>query len=182
MKLLSEQKALERLSALKLNFQSEIANSFEHRAKSCLTCETQGACCLDAHFVNVHISRLEAVAITKAIREMPLEKRDEIYERIDTTITRYGLASGADSFAKTYACPMFEKGVGCLIHNIGKPVPCITHACYENAHDLPPDELQSEQEVRIDRLNSQTYGKPQPLLSLPVALSLERKISYLHHK
>lgn len=175
MKLLSEQKALERLAKIKADFKTEIANSYEHRAKSCLTCETQGACCLDAHFVNVHISRLEAVAITRAIQDLPTEKQDTIYERIEAGIETYDLSSGDESFNKTYACPMFEKGVGCIIHNTGKPVPCITHACYENADDLPPDELQHRQEAIIDDLNHRTYGKPQPDLPLPVALVRYRR-------
>lgn len=175
MKFLSEQKALERLAKLKADFKTEIASTYEHRAKSCLTCETQGACCLDAHFVNVHISRLEAVAITGAIRNLPNEKQDPIYARIEAAIKTYDLVSEDDSFSKTYACPMFEKGVGCVIHNIGKPVPCITHACYENASDLPPDELQHRQEAIIDDLNLRTYGRPQPDLPLPVALVRYRR-------
>ncbi len=175
MKLLSEQNALERLARLKADFKTEIADNYEHRAKSCLTCETQGACCLDAHFVNVHISRLEAVAITGAIQELPRETQIPIYARIEAAIETYDLTSGDDSFTKTYACPMFEKGAGCIIHNSGKPVPCITHACYENASDLPPDELQLRQEAIIDDLNLKTYGKPQHELPLPVALLRYRR-------
>jgi len=179
MKLLSEQKALERLAKIKADFKTEIASTYEHRAKSCLTCETQGACCLDAHFVNVHISRLEAVAITGAIQDLPKEEQETIYARIEAAIETYdlnsGTTSGEDNFSRTYACPMFEKGVGCTIHNIGKPVPCITHACYENANDLPPDELQHRQESIIDDLNLRTYGKPQLDLPLPVALIRYRR-------
>ncbi len=175
MKFLSQQKALERLAGLKTEFKEEIARTFEHRAKSCLTCETQGDCCLDAHFVNVHISRLEAVAINNALNDLSADERGPIYARIRESIEHYGLESGDSEFSKTYACPMFEKGVGCIIHNIGKPVPCIAHACYENHKDLPPDELQHRQEQLIDDLNFRTFGRPQPDLPLPVALARYRR-------
>lgn len=82
MKILSEQKALDRLGRLKSDFKSEIAANFEHRAKSCITCETQGDYCPDAHFVNVHISRLALNGWGDTLPKLP------------------------------YACPLFEKGTG----------------------------------------------------------------------
>ena len=148
----------------------EISENYEHRAKSCLTCETQGSCCLDAHFVNVHISKLEAVKIRKSLSRLPLRKQQEINARIDESIEKYSLTTEGDTFAQTYACPLFEKGIGCLVHRTGKPVPCIMHACYERADDLPPDELQMRAEEQIEILNSRTYGKSRPLLPLPLAL------------
>ena len=175
MKLLSQQKALAKLQKLKADFRSEISKTYEDRAKSCLTCETQGACCLDAHFVNVHISRLESLAIRQALNELPDASRIKIYERIDATIKKYDLGDTDDTYLQTYSCPLFEKGVGCLVHNTGKPLPCITHACYENAADLPPDELLSEQERRVDALDTQTYGRPQPWMPLPLAIRRPRQ-------
>jgi len=170
MKLLSETKALEKLKALTTDFRSAISQRFEHKAKSCLTCDVKGSCCLDAHFVNVHISRLEAVTIGKALDALPAEKRTQIYERIEASIKKYCLTDSGDTYAQTFACPLFETGVGCLVHQTGKPVACITHACYENAADLPPDELQAAQEERIDELNTRTYGRLQQWLPLPLAL------------
>jgi len=174
LKLLSEQKAIARLKELTTDFKNRIAEGYEQAAKSCLTCETQGACCLDAHFVNVHISRLEAAAIKQELQKLSTEKQLDVYRRIEDAIEKYGLSREGDTYAQTFACPLFEKGTGCLVHRVGKPVPCITHACYENAADLPPDGLQSEQEKRIDDLNTQTYGRQQQWLPLPVALSRSR--------
>ena len=37
-------------------------------------CPTKGACCLDAHFVNVHISKLEAAAIVKTLENLDEDK------------------------------------------------------------------------------------------------------------
>ena len=170
MKTISEKRALDRLKTVKADFTALIKTNYEHRAKSCLTCQTQGACCLDAHFVNVHISRLEAVAIRNALDKLSSNAKDTVYRRIEETIGKYGLSTDGDTFAQTYACPLFEKGIGCLVHGIGKPIPCIQHACYENAADLPPDELATEQEILIDDLNCRTYGCRRPLLPLPVAL------------
>src|SRR5580765_8502857 len=144
LKLLSEQKALARLQKLKTDFKDRISEGYGHRAKDCLTCETRGACCLDAHFVNVHISRLEAAAIRQAIEALPEGVRHAVADRVEHTIEKYELSTEGDTYAKTFACPLFEKGIGCLVHKTGKPLPCITHACYENKADLPPDELLTE--------------------------------------
>ena len=174
MKPISQTKALARLKTLKDDFKSHISDTFEHRAKSCLTCETKGACCLDAHFVNVHISRLEATAIKQTIEKFPADRQSNIYARIDEAIEKYSLTSDGDTFAQTFACPLFEKGVGCVVHNEGKPLACITHACYENEKDLPPEHLQAEQEDLVDNLNTRTYGRPQPWLPLPLAICSTR--------
>jgi hypothetical protein len=170
MKFLSEQKALERLNSIISDLRYEISDKYEQRAKSCLTCKTQGACCLDAHFVNVHISRLEAVAIKRALGKLPHAKQVEVNERVDQAIEKYSLTADGDTFSRAFACPLFEKGVGCLVHKEAKPVPCIIHACYENAEDLPPNELHTRAESEIDRLNARTYGVSRPLLPLPIAL------------
>src|SRR5436190_7651102 len=138
MRILSQQKALEQLDMVISDLRSEISNNYEHRAKSCLTCETQGACCLDAHFVNVHISRLEAVSIQKTLSQLPQQKLDKVNARIDAAIERYSLTAEGDTYTQTYACPLFEPATGCLVHNAGKPVPCIMHACYEQQSDLQP--------------------------------------------
>lgn len=167
-KVLSEKSALERLDKLKIKYRQEISDNYEAKAKDCLTCETQGACCLDAHFVNVHITKLEAVAMRKVLSELDESKQLEINQRISETIEKYNLKESGDTFTQTFACPLFEKGTGCLVHSV-KPVPCIQHACYERREDLPPDELQNEAESKIERLNQQTYSNSK-WLSLPVCL------------
>jgi hypothetical protein len=174
MKPLSEKQALLKLRNLKNDFRSFVSENYEHRAKDCATCDVQGACCLDAHFVNVHITRLEAVLIRDELDRLAPVKQNEIAGRIAETIEKYDLSGDGDTFQKTFACPLFEKGVGCLVHAV-KPVPCIAHACYERRADLPPDALQAEAEQKIERLNEQTYKKRANWLPLPVFLqSIER--------
>ena len=168
MRLLSETNALEKLLTLKTRFAGFIRDNFEHRAKDCSTCETKGACCLDAHFVNVHITRLEAMAIRNVIDELP--ERNEVYDRIDRVISQYDLSTEQDTFAQTYACPLFDRKVGCLVHNKAKPLPCVSHACYENKKDLPPDDLLVEQQANVEKLNELTYRKPARWLPLPLAV------------
>ena len=170
MKPLSEKQALVKLQNIKNIFRGFIKRNYEHRAKDCNTCETQGACCLDAHFVNVHVTRLEAVLIRHELEKISPEKQREIYERMSETIEKYELTTEGDTFQKTYACPLFEKGTGCLVHAV-KPLPCIAHACYERKADLPPDELEAEAESKIEKLNEQTYKKLPRWLPLPVYLS-----------
>lgn len=169
MKPVSETRALDGLFKIKADLRSEISG-YESRAKSCETCETPGVCCLDAHFVNVHISRLEAVAVSNALAALPATLQRKVELRIGAAIENYGLSSEGDTFAQKFACPLFEKGIGCLVHATAKPAACIVHACYENADDLPPDELLSAAENRIDALNTRVYGKPQTWLPLPVAI------------
>ncbi len=171
MRPISERKSLERLDKIVADLRSHISNTYEHRAKSCSTCETPGACCLDAHFVNVRISRLEAVAINKFIDAQPGKRADEIRRRIDRTIIDFDLTLDAEHENK-FACPLFEKGIGCLVHDVAKPIPCIVHACYESAADLPPSATTETAELAINRLNTQTYRRPQPQLPIPLAIKL----------
>ncbi len=168
MKTLSEKQALIKLRGLKNDFRNEVSN-YEHRAKDCGTCETKGACCLDAHFVNVHITKLEAVLINEELAKLSLEKQKKVYNRITETIEKYNLSNEGDTFSQTFACPLFEQNVGCLIHEV-KPIPCIQHACYGRAEDLPPDELQSQAEQKIERLNEQTYKQFPNWLPLPIQI------------
>src|SRR5258708_35732921 len=123
MKMLSEKRELESLRTIREGFREQIQTNYEPRAKNCGTCETQGACCLDAHFVNIRISRLEAAAIREVIERLPEETRSGIFDRVENTITNYGLGSGSK---EKFACPLFEKGTGCLVH-AAKPLPCIQH-------------------------------------------------------
>ena len=171
MKMLAETKALEKLRKLKTEYQTRIRENYEHRAEDCAVCPTQGACCIDAHFVNVHITRLEAVAIRQTLQKLDEDHQKKIYERVEKTIEKYDLKADGDTFSKTFACPLFEKGTGCLVHKEAKPAPCIQHACYERREDLPPDELETETEKKIERLNERTYKNSANWLPLPVWIS-----------
>ncbi len=174
MKRLTEPKALDDLKNIKTAYREFIKINYEHNAKSCLTCETQGACCLDAHFVNVHITKLEAVAIKETLAKLSEEKQREIYRRARETVEKYDLKTSGDTFAQTFACPLFEKGIGCLVHENGKPAPCISHACYENKADLPPEQFQAQTEQRIERLNKRTYGNAWSWLPLPLWFGVDK--------
>jgi len=169
MRILSEKQALAGLSVIRDSVTATIRQEYEHKAAPCATCATPGACCLDAHFVNVRISRLEAVAINGLIEALPMERSAAIRERIDQTIAKYELTADADHDNK-FACPLFEKGTGCLVHDVAKPIPCIVHACYESAADLPPSAITEMAELAIDRLNTQTYGRAKPQMPIPLAL------------
>jgi len=172
MKMLTETKALNSLRMLKINYQNLIRANYESKAENCETCPVQGACCLDAHFVNVHITRLEAVAVRDTLGKLDEKKQREIYRRAAETIEKYDLKTDGDTFLKTFACPLFEKGIGCLVHREAKPAPCISHACYKNQADLPPDFLQEQTEKCIENFNKRTYRNSWSWLPLPVWLNL----------
>jgi hypothetical protein len=175
MRKLTEAEALARLKQGKAAFQTYIKFNFEYRAMDCRVCPTPGVCCTDAHFVNVHITRLEAVAIRETLERTPrltVEERRAVYQRAREAVGRYGLSAAGDTFAQTFACPLFVKGTGCLVHQRAKPAPCVQHACYEDWSDVPPQDLQWREEHRIEQLNAEVYGTAWEWLPLPVWLTL----------
>ena len=169
MKRISETNAIKKLAAIREEFRGAVA-VYEQRAESCVTCTTQGACCVDAHFVNVRVTRLETQAMRRAIDDLPLALQAKVADRITNTIETYKLDEALDTTTATYACPLFEKGIGCLVHETAKPLPCIAHACYNREADLPPDDLLDLAEEKVERLHRQTYGPSTEILSIPIAL------------
>jgi hypothetical protein len=165
-KVLGQTRGLETLDRVRNEFRSAIG-VYEQRAKSCASCTTPGACCLDEHFVNVRVSRLEAVAIRNALDELPDAKRYEIYRKVGAAIDKYELTADSD---RAYACPLSDRSAGCLVHGNAKPLPCIQHACYERKEDLPPDGLLDDAELAVERLNRKVFGKSTALLPLPIAI------------
>src|ERR1700754_4232732 len=175
MRRLSEREALAHLQRSKAAFQTHVKLNFEHRALDCRACPTPGVCCTDAHFVNVHVTRLEAVAVRETIARTPrLNAREKraVYERAREAVERYGLTVACDTFAQTYSCPLFVKDVGCLVHRRAKPAPCIQHACYEDWADVPTPASQWREERRVEQLNTEVYGAAWAWLPLPVWLTL----------
>lgn len=172
---LSEPKALAQLQRLKSAYQQHMKQHYESSALDCKSCPTQGACCTDAHFVNVQITRLEAVAIKETLRRTPRldeEQRQAVYERARNAVDRYGLRSSVETLKQTYACPLYDRAAGCLVHQRAKPAACIQHACYENWEDLPPDGLQKRTEHRVEQLNQSVYGDDWSWLPIPMWLEL----------
>ena len=175
MRTLSEPGALARLQRLKAAYQTHVKLNFEPAARDCRTCPTAGVCCTDAHFVNVHVTRLEAVALRETIRRTPRlteEERRAVYARAREAVARYGLRAAGDTYAQTFSCPLYVPRVGCLVHRRAKPAPCIQHACYDSWEDVPPVGLQWRTESRVERLNEQVYGAEWAWLPLPLWLTL----------
>jgi hypothetical protein len=117
--------------------------------------------------VNVRITRLEAVAVKNALEEFSAERRVAVFLKVVETIDKFHLSEAND---KTYACPLYDKALGCLVHETAKPLPCIHHACYEKKEDLPPDDLLNVAEIAVEPLNTKVYGRLQTLLPLPIAI------------
>lgn len=164
--MISKQEALAELRRVKDSYRKFIRDNFELTAADCGSCPTFGVCCTDAHFVNVHITRLETVAIKEVLERLP--EKEKVYQRISETIEKYDLKTDGDTFKQTFACPLFEPKVGCLVHATAKPAPCIQHACYERQEDLPPHCLQQNAERKIEKLNQEVYGDDWRWLPLPL--------------
>jgi hypothetical protein len=170
-----EREALAQLQRVKTSYQRFIKVNYEGRAEDCRTCPVRGVCCTDAHFVNVHITRLEAVAIRDTLERTPRldhEARRAVYRRARQAVERYDLRSSGDTFRQTYACPLYEPSLGCLVHRRAKPAPCIQHACYEDWEDVPPVSLQQRTEHRVEQLNTEVYGSAWAWLPTPLWLCL----------
>ena len=175
MQQLSEAAALTRLQREKRAYQSHIKLTYEPAARDCRACPTPGVCCTDAHFVNVHITRLEAVAIRATLARTPRlddTARRAVYNRARAVVQHYNLSAAGDTYAQTYSCPLFAPGVGCLVHARAKPAPCIQHACYDSWADVPPTSLQWRAERRVEQLNEQVYGPAWAWLPTPLWLTL----------
>jgi len=169
MKPVSEKTAVQALETIRKDLRQKVS-SYETRAKDCGTCEVQGFCCTDSHFVNVHISRLEAMAMLSALEEVSTELADRVRERNSAQVRKLRAVPANDTFSARYSCPLFEPGIGCLVHETAKPLPCIHHACYENAGDLPPDELLEHAEQKVSRINARLFGNAWNWQPIPVWL------------
>ena len=175
MRKLTEAEGLARLQRGKAAFQSHLKLNYERAARDCRVCPTPGVCCTDAHFVNVHITRLEAVAMRVTLERTPRltdEARRAVYARARRAVARYHLNASGETYAQTYSCPLFEPGTGCLVHRRAKPAPCIQHACYDNWEDVPPILLQWRAERRVEQLNREVYGAAWAWLPVPLWLTL----------
>ncbi|HZH34209.1 MAG TPA: hypothetical protein VEX64_05175 [Pyrinomonadaceae bacterium] len=168
---MNQSESLSELARIKTAYQNFIRDNFEFAAEDCQTCPTQGVCCTDAHFVNVHITRLEAAAILETLENLSEDEKQAVYLRAAEAIEKYDLKARGDTFAQTFTCPLFVPKIGCLVHGEAKPVPCIQHACYENKEDLPPQCLQDRAEQRIEKLNKEAYGDDWQWLPLPLWLA-----------
>lgn len=169
-----EQEALRELRRVKDAYRRFIRDNFEFAAKDCGACATFGACCVDAHFVNVHITKLEAAAIFQTLQNKLGEaERETVFARVAETIEKYDLSGEGDTFAQTFACPLFDKNAGCLVHGEAKPAACISHACYENKADLPPACLQDNATRKIEKLNWEVYKQECVWKPLPIVVAGE---------
>ncbi|MBI4851476.1 MAG: hypothetical protein HY819_06760 [Acidobacteria bacterium] len=155
----SETKALVQLRRVKQGFSNYISQNYAAKAKDCRTCTI--VCCQDSDFVNVNITRLEALAIWHTLKNSSRvnpEKFQEIIKRTRKAITKYNLKATGDTFSQTYSCPLFEEGIGCLVHWKAKPAPCIQHGCYEDWHDLPDTKEFAQVEHKVETLNKRVYN------------------------
>lgn len=168
---LKESQALVKLREIKQAFARYIGRTFGHLAADCSVCQTP--CCADAQFVNVNITRLEARAMLQTLRASPKHgpsKVEHVLQRARQAIQQYQLSETGDTFEKTYACPLYEKGIGCLAHWKAKPAPCIQHGCYERWQDIPETVTLYRVERHVRKLNEQVYQGPSEFMTIPVWL------------
>jgi hypothetical protein len=172
MRKISEAQALVQLRRRKQQFAAYIAQNYGEKALDCRQCST--ICCANDKFVNVNITRLEAIAIWRTLKNSPRitpQLFEKILTRVTAAIEQYRLSPYGDTFLQTYACPLFEKGIGCLVHWKAKPGPCIQHGCYQDWQDLPDTEAFSRVEQKVEKLNKTVYHQDWQYATIPVWLS-----------
>lgn len=175
MKTYGRKTALKKLAELKQRFRHLISGRYEVNAKDCFTCGQRGSCCLDRHFVNVQITRLEAEAIVEALEELDGEVREAVLRRNGAEMQELRAEGMTNDRPTTYSCPLFSVKEGCLVHRTAKPLPCIHHACYGKKEDLPPYGLLAEREKSVERLNTRAYGNAWNWLPIPVWIEMKTK-------
>ncbi len=169
---MSKREALVRLRRMKQAFSRYIGKNFGHLAADCAVCPTP--CCADAQFVNINITQIEAEAMIETLRESPRHGEDKLREvvaRAEAAIAHFGLTETGDTFEKTYACPLYERGVGCLVHWKAKPAPCIQHGCYEHWEDLPETGTMHRIEAQVEQLDEAVHERPARWMTIPVWLT-----------
>jgi Fe-S-cluster containining protein len=173
MKFLSETSGLRIIEEARRDLRIAVS-THEVMAKDCQTCETRGLCCTDTHFVNVRISPLETKAIINHIEGLSDRLKTRIRMRLAESLENFEEQTPTDAESVFYSCPLFDKDVGCSVHEV-KPGACIHHACYENKSDLPPAMILDEYEEVVELANKRVYGKDQT--SVPIPLAIGRKWS-----
>ncbi|HZS47555.1 MAG TPA: hypothetical protein VFC63_20960 [Blastocatellia bacterium] len=169
MRKINESEALARLKRIKDNFRAYIGRHSQN-AIDCSTCSMP--CCQDSKFVNVNITRLEATAILRTLQQSPRISKQKFYQIItkaEQTVVRHRLDAVGDTFKQTYSCPLFEKGVGCLVHYKAKPAPCIQFGCYEDWQDIPDMTEFHRVQRRVERLH-EAIGEEPIYQTIPVWL------------
>jgi Fe-S-cluster containining protein len=170
MRFVSETTGMKQLALARESLRKAVS-TYEINAKDCGTCETRGVCCTDVHFVNVRITRLETKAIASVVKTLTEETRLNVLRNISLSAETLNDIGSPDFEMQFYSCPLFDKAVGCTVHEV-KPGACIHHACYENRTDLPPTEVLKEYEREVLDLNKRVYGRDSMPLPIPIALSL----------
>jgi len=171
MKTLSVSRAVHLLREVRERFRENIVSKYEFRAKNCGNCENRGICCTDEHFVNVHVTRLEALAIKRAVDTFSGEDRRKVLRKAEVESARFDSKRETDTFHITYSCPLYDPKAGCLVHRTAKPLPCINHACYEQKADLPPDEILEGALREVTALNSRVFGNAWGIQPIPLWIS-----------
>ncbi len=166
---IGEGKALNLLKTFQNSFRKKIRIGFEVNALDCSECDSKGICCTDEKFVNVNITRLEAIAIGNELVQMPSDQFNSVVRKIEIAKEKI-VSSGNVDFEATYSCPLFFEG-NCLVHKTSKPISCIAHGCYSYPEELPPDTILNKAENSIGRLNSRVYKNAWNWLPLPIWLS-----------
>lgn len=149
------------LRRLKQRFARYIGKTYGHLAADCAVCPTP--CCADAQFVNVHIVRLEAEAMLETLRRSPKHGPDKVREvlaRAHAAVVRYGLTETGDTFAQTYACPLFEPGVGCLVHWKASRRPAFSTAVTSDGKTCPKLVRSAQSSDRSRRLTKPFMARP----------------------
>jgi len=156
--------ALVRLEAVKLDLKGP-SDRAGREVRSCATCDAR---CCRVGFNSMLVSRIEARALARRLREPDLAPLvPGIAARARREVEVRGLAR--DRFAK-YDCPLLTAEGRCLVHGPAQPAGCLTFRPVRDGgcdHDVG---LFEEHESRIDRLEEEAFGDVADPRPIPVAL------------
>jgi hypothetical protein len=160
----SLERGLVHLAPAKLDLVAASDRAGETR-RDCATCDAH---CCRVGFNSMLVSRIEAAAMARRLREPDLVDRvEEIRDRARREIDRRGLV--VDPFAK-FDCPLLSEAGRCLVHGPAQPAGCLTFMPVADGgcdHDL---EGFDRAQPRIEAAERKAFGSVEDPRPIPVAL------------
>jgi Fe-S-cluster containining protein len=155
---------LVRLEPVKL----DLVRASDRAGETVRDCATCDAHCCRVGFNSMLVSRIEAVAIARRLREPDLIDRvEEIRDRARREIDRRGLIG--DPYAE-FDCPLLDGEGRCLVHGPAQPAGCLTFMPVDDGgcdHDL---EGFDRALPRIEAAERRAFGDVEEPRPIPIAI------------
>jgi len=146
----------------------DLAGTSDRAGETVRDCATCDAHCCQVGFNSMLVSRIEAVAMARRLREPDLIDRiEEIRDRARREVDRRGLIEDPDA---NFDCPLLDGEGRCLVHGPAQPAGCLTFMPVGDGgcdHDLDGFE---RAQPRIEAAEKEAFGSVEEPRPIPVAI------------